>query len=40
MKRVFYKLRDNGQIEPVMSSNGKSIVAWKMANPNLESTDL
>jgi len=38
MKRVFYKLRDNGQIEPVMSSNGKSIVAWKMAHPYLEST--
>jgi len=28
MKRVFYKLRDEGQIKPVMSKNGRTIVAW------------
>lgn len=28
MKRFFYKLRDDGQIKPVMSKNGKTIVAW------------
>jgi ATP-dependent DNA helicase RecG len=29
MKRVFYKLRDDNQIIPVMSKNQKTIVAWK-----------
>jgi len=28
MKRVFYKLRDDEQIAPVMSKNGKTIIAW------------
>jgi ATP-dependent DNA helicase RecG len=28
MKRTFYKLRDQGHITPVMSKNGKTIVAW------------
>jgi ATP-dependent DNA helicase RecG len=28
MKRVFYKLRDENHISPVMSANGKTIVAW------------
>lgn len=28
MKRVFYKLRNEKQIIPVMSKNGKTIVAW------------
>lgn len=28
MKRFFYKLRDEGLIKPVMSRNGKTIVAW------------
>jgi ATP-dependent DNA helicase RecG len=28
MKRVFYQLRDGGQIKPVKSKNGKTIVAW------------
>lgn len=36
MKRVFYKLRDGGQIEPVMSKNGKSIVAWTKAKAEAE----
>jgi ATP-dependent DNA helicase RecG len=31
MKRVFYKLRDDGQIKPVMSKNNKTIVAWTKA---------
>lgn len=31
MKRVFYKLRDDNQIKPVMSKNGKTIVAWTKA---------
>jgi len=31
MKRVFYKLRDDGQIKPVMSKNKKTIVAWTKA---------
>ena len=30
MKNVFYKMRDNELISPVMSSNGTTIVAWKM----------
>lgn len=30
MKRHFYKLRDAGKIEPVMSSTGTKIVAWKL----------
>lgn len=34
MKRVFYKMRDNGLIEPVMSKNGKAIIAWKLRNEN------
>jgi ATP-dependent DNA helicase RecG len=29
MKRVFYKLRDAGEIEPVMNSSGTRIRAWK-----------
>lgn len=29
MKRVFYKLRDDEQLEPVYSKNGKTIIAWK-----------
>jgi ATP-dependent DNA helicase RecG len=28
MKRVFYRLRDDKKIKPVMSRNGKTIVAW------------
>ena len=28
MKRIFYKLRDKGNIKPVMSKNGNTIVAW------------
>lgn len=31
MKRVFYKLRDDGQIKAVLSRNGKTIVAWTKA---------
>lgn len=30
MKNVFYKLRDEGQIVPVMSVNGKVTIAWKL----------
>ena len=30
MKKVFYNLRDNGLIEPVMSPSGKKAVAWKL----------
>jgi len=30
MKNVFYSLRDNNIIEPVMSRNGTKIVAWKL----------
>jgi len=29
MKRVFYKMRDNGLLAPVYSKTGKSVVAWK-----------
>jgi ATP-dependent DNA helicase RecG len=29
MKNIFYKLRNEGLIEPVMSKNGTTIVAWK-----------
>jgi ATP-dependent DNA helicase RecG len=29
MKRVFYKMRDNGILAPVFSKTGKSVVAWK-----------
>ncbi len=29
MKRVFYKMRDNNLLEPVYSSTGKTVVAWK-----------
>jgi ATP-dependent DNA helicase RecG len=32
MKSVFYKLRDDGQIVPVMSANGKVTIAWKLPN--------
>lgn len=32
MKRVFYKLRDNNLIIPVVSKNGKTIVAWSKKN--------
>lgn len=28
MKRVFYKLREQGHVKPVMSKNEKTIVAW------------
>ena len=28
MKRIFYRLRDEGHIKPVMSKNSKTIVAW------------
>lgn len=28
MKRVFYKLRNEGQIKPVMSRNNRTIVSW------------
>lgn len=31
MKRVFYKLRDDGQIKPVMSKNNRTIIAWTKA---------
>jgi len=31
MKNIFYKLRDEKLIEPVMSKNGTTIVAWKKA---------
>ena len=30
MKRHFYNLRDAGEIEPVMSTTGTKIVAWKL----------
>jgi len=30
MKSVFYKLRDDGQIVPVMSKSGKVTVAWQL----------
>ena len=30
MKNVFYKLRDQDFIEPVMSSTGSKVVAWKI----------
>ena len=30
MKNVFYKLRDQDLIEPVMSTTGNKVVAWKM----------
>lgn len=30
MKNVFYKLRDSGMIEPIMSKNGKKTVAWRL----------
>jgi ATP-dependent DNA helicase RecG len=36
MKRVFYKMRDNGLLEPVMSRNGKTIIAWKLRLKNLQ----
>lgn len=29
MKRVFYKMRDKGLLEPVYSQTGKKIIAWK-----------
>ncbi|MDH4228000.1 MAG: putative DNA binding domain-containing protein [Deltaproteobacteria bacterium] len=29
MKRVFYRLKDRGEIEPVYAKTGKKIVAWK-----------
>ena len=32
MKRVFYDLRDSGDILPVYSKTGNKIVAWKKAN--------
>lgn len=32
MKTVFYKLRDAGDIVPVMSASGKVTVAWKLPN--------
>jgi ATP-dependent DNA helicase RecG len=35
MKRVFYKLRDNNLIVPVMSKNGKTIVAWSKKGGSL-----
>ena len=31
MKRVFYKLREQGHVKPVMSKNEKTIVAWTKA---------
>jgi len=31
MKRVFYDLRDSGDIMPVYSKTGKKIVAWRKA---------
>lgn len=31
MKRVFYKLRDDGQIKPVLSKNNRTIIAWAKA---------
>lgn len=31
MKSVFYKLRDQGVIKPVMSKNGAAVVAWTKA---------
>jgi ATP-dependent DNA helicase RecG len=34
MKRVFYDLRDNKLIEPVMSLTGQRIVAWKIKTTN------
>jgi ATP-dependent DNA helicase RecG len=29
MKRVFYKMRDNGLLAPVYSATGKTVVAWE-----------
>ncbi len=29
MKTIFYRLRDNGLIEPIVSPKGKKIIAWK-----------